>query len=209
MKKVSKLIVGVTGHIHITKGAVEGIRKELARLFYAIKQEYPNTKCILQSPLAEGADRLAAEVALEMGFTLHTPLPFEKEIYMEDFQTDRSKAEFMALLEKAEKVFIPANGSYFESREDRYFATGCYIAQSSDILLCLWDFNKELERRGGTAHIIRCQFNGFPEKYRFPEIDMKSRKTYMIYTPRDADSLMNTNSGYWSKDQYDLLRSEV
>lgn len=201
-----QIVIGITGHIHIAKEALETIRQELALFFSAIKQDHPNTKCILQSPLAEGADRLAAEVALEMGFVLHTPLPFAKEIYMEDFQTDSSKAEFMTLLEKAEKVFIPVNGSQFNSREDHYFATGCYIAQSSEILLCLWDLNKELEKRGGTAHIIRCQFNGFPERYLFPESHVKSRKTYMIYTPRDADSLMiEINSGYWTRTQYDLF----
>ena len=42
----------------------------------------------LLSPLAKGADTLAAQAALTNNFELHCPLPFPCEVYAEDFQDD-------------------------------------------------------------------------------------------------------------------------
>ena len=44
------------------------------------------------SPLADGADQIAAEVALELGFSLHAVLPFERDDYRRDFADDGAAA---------------------------------------------------------------------------------------------------------------------
>src|SRR6266511_4663437 len=45
------------------------------------------------SPLAEGSDRLIAQEALALGFELESPLPFARDAYERDFETEASKAE--------------------------------------------------------------------------------------------------------------------
>jgi hypothetical protein len=54
------------------------------------------------SPLAEGADQVAAEAALELGFRLRTVLPFESDDYRRDMSSEEAKARFDALLARAE-----------------------------------------------------------------------------------------------------------
>ena len=60
---------------------------------------------MLVSCLAEGADRLAAHVALQLGFRLVVPLPMPVELYEKDFAEEGTRREFADLLAKAEHVF--------------------------------------------------------------------------------------------------------
>lgn len=63
----------------------------------------------LISPLAEGADRLVAQRALALGWTLRALLPFEAPRYEEDFQGDGSVVEFRELLGRTAGVeVVPA-----------------------------------------------------------------------------------------------------
>jgi hypothetical protein len=64
------------------------------------------------SPLAEGADRLAAEAALDEGFALHAAMPFPHAEYKKDFAEDpASLAAFQGLLGRAEPGATELDGS--------------------------------------------------------------------------------------------------
>ncbi len=56
----------------------------------------------LVTALAEGADRIAARAALARGWRLVAPLPFPAEDYAADFAEPASRAEFDALLARAQ-----------------------------------------------------------------------------------------------------------
>jgi hypothetical protein len=71
-------------------------------LLREFQKRYSSTPIVLLSPLAEGADRLVAEVALEVGARLVVPLPMPQHLYEEDFRSPESLAEFRCLLERAE-----------------------------------------------------------------------------------------------------------
>jgi len=58
------LIVGVTGHRDLVAGEVPQIRKLLMAFFNSLRERFPDRPLTVISPLAEGADRLVAEVAL-------------------------------------------------------------------------------------------------------------------------------------------------
>ena len=53
------------------------------------------------SPLAEGADRIAAQAALDRGAYVDVVLPFAQESYENTFEDDPSRQQFVELLAKA------------------------------------------------------------------------------------------------------------
>jgi len=53
------------------------------------------------SPIADGADQVAAEVALELGWELQVVVPFEREAYRASLANDGAKERFDALLTRA------------------------------------------------------------------------------------------------------------
>lgn len=104
----------------------------------------------LLSPLADGADRLFADIYLEIfkeKAKLIVPMPFDQKRYIQDFD-NKSKEEFLEYLKISKKVFE------VENKEDcEYKSVGVYVVDNSDILLALWDgtFNGKF---GGTGDIV-------------------------------------------------------
>jgi hypothetical protein len=109
------------------------------------------------SPLAEGADRLFAEAALELGFELCCVMPFPQEEFENDFLPPgalepASHERFRALLARAERETALTT---FEMDGDRlhpelaYGACGHVVLNQSDLLVVVWD-GKRLGKRGGT-----------------------------------------------------------
>ena len=69
------LVVGVVGHRHLEPADYPIYRARVAALFAHLRAEYPATPLRVISALAEGADRLVADVALQSGCDLIVPLP--------------------------------------------------------------------------------------------------------------------------------------
>jgi hypothetical protein len=118
------------------------------------------------SSLAEGADRVVAEEAMELGYQMHCAMPFPKEEYEKDFQPKDtpisapltpSQQEFRRLLQYGEK-----NGGYacFEMDGNRRFEGRSYgaaarvVLHHSDILLAIWDGGPS-RGTGGTVDKMR------------------------------------------------------
>jgi hypothetical protein len=153
------LAVGVTGHRTFDDAATvraqldavfSAIGAALATLRSATPSAAPVTLRII-SPLAEGADRLAAEAGLATGASLHCPLPFERAEYAKDFAEPASKDAFDQLLSKAERV-LELDGAP-ERRDLAYLAAGQVVVGYSDVLVAVWD-GEPSRGRGGTAEII-------------------------------------------------------
>ena len=79
------IILGVTGHRNIEKMDYENLKVSVRKIFDYLEKEYSSTPIVILSPLADGADRLVAEVSLESKYKdkINTiiPLPFNKDIY--------------------------------------------------------------------------------------------------------------------------------
>jgi len=82
-------VLGVTGHRDIEQGCLEGIKDRLREIYDFVTKEYADTPIILLSPLADGADRIAVEVAQEDKYrdkiAVSVPLPFDVETYKATF----------------------------------------------------------------------------------------------------------------------------
>ena len=116
------------------------------------------------SALAEGADRVAAEVGLEHGCELLACLPMAPADYERDFPG--SVAEFRALLARvpAADVFVvepnvPLDTTPADLRELCYREVGLFVSGRCHILLALWDGIRN-ESFAGTAEVVRFKLEG-------------------------------------------------
>ena len=189
------LVVGITGHRDLREKDHEPLKQKIRKIFAELRQRYPATPLILLSPLAEGADRLAAQVALELDIRLVVPLPMPKDEYEKDFETPQSKADFNELLHKAERSFAlsgPEESPEIndlvkeKGRAGFYALVGAYIARHSQILIALWD-GVASTKPGGTAEVVRFKLEGVPPPYAPPRSQLdpvESGPVYHILTPR-------------------------
>jgi hypothetical protein len=167
------LVIGVTGHRNILPGnraMARLVRNECVRL----RREHPKRKFVVLSPLAEGADRLVARIAMDvLDARLVVPLPLpldDADGYLKDFPG--SVRAFKRLLAKADDIVpgpLPSRGSkwrdYSEARNRQYAWVGGYVAGRADVLFALWD-GKPSRGTGGTAQVVRWYLGGkVPKAY--------------------------------------------
>jgi hypothetical protein len=152
-------VFGVSGHRDLVRTDVPELRKQLHTVFSHFRSAYPNASFELLSPLAEGADRVAAEVALAAEIKLAVPMPMVRADYERDFTTEESLSEFRRLLANANSQWElsgdqPNQSLLSESnrRTQRYAAVGDFIARASHVLILLWD-GRDNQKVGGTAWV--------------------------------------------------------
>ena len=178
-KKAIPVIFAVTGHRDIRPDAIPRIRNIVKETFVSFQKKYPNTPAILISALAEGADILVAEVALECGVELHVMLPYQEEEYIKSFENPENIQKFRKLKSKASRVEIVADIKQYTDKEC-YELLGKKLADLSTILIALWD-GKDNGKRGGTSAVVKY-------KAKNSTINAKERHKgtaiYVIKTPR-------------------------
>ncbi|MFA4986398.1 MAG: hypothetical protein WC712_07420 [Candidatus Brocadiia bacterium] len=156
------IVVGVTGHRHIRPEDVPGLEAAVRAVLVETQGKYPDTPILLLSSLAEGADRIAARVALDLGADLGVPLPMSAAEYEKDFSTPQSVEEFRFLLAKAafsRVIDSSAMPGGSEDRNNRYKAAGIFIVEHCRFLIALWD-GADKEVPGGTSQIVRIALRG-------------------------------------------------
>ena len=158
-KKNNTITLGVTGHRNIDTNdhkLKENIENELEKII----ENYDEV--ILYSPLAEGADRLFVDVAFgiapEKMSKLLIPMPFDKERYMQDFKTEKSKHEFEKYFDESSfknnnKLVIDSFSTLLGKDDESYKNVGKCVVDKSNILIALWD-GKPANGIGGTGDIV-------------------------------------------------------
>ncbi len=102
-------VLGVVGHRRVRPEDYPALRAALAAVFVEFRAAYPHTPLVLLSMLAEGADQLAAEVALDAARTdgvpadqvaVRAPLPMPEGAYRAStsFSTEDSRSRLNRLL---------------------------------------------------------------------------------------------------------------
>ena len=157
------LVVAITGHRDLVANEVPAIRQRVKDWLQDLGRRYPDRRLSVMSPLAEGADRLVAEVALEIGIEFTVPLPMARNLYKQDFATAASSRQFDLLCEQANDVFeLPlARGTTEEqilfpgpARNRQYAQVGVFLCAHCHILLAIWD-GKSSPDLGGTGQVVR------------------------------------------------------
>jgi hypothetical protein len=162
------LVVGVTSHRDLAPAQLPELRQRLKEAFAGLHDRFPELQLIVLSPLAEGGDRLVAEVGLELGARLIVPLPLPAAMYAQDFATAQSREQFQRLLGQAEAVALPLPDGEGDiealhvqgaMRDRQYLLAGLYVASHCHVLFALWDGSDE-GGLGGTAQIVRYYLGG-------------------------------------------------
>ena len=145
------LVIGVTGHRDLRDADIGRLKQDVAAVFERLKTDYlgrdGETPMIVLSALAEGADQLVAQVALDLGAALIAPLPLPLSEYRRDFveRPIRSGAigAFERLLEKAiatpEIPLAPGNEAgdiekFGPKRDLQYREANLFIARHCHVL---------------------------------------------------------------------------
>ena len=153
------LTIGVTGHRDLLADEVPALREKVRDFFIQLQGDYPDLELQLITPLAEGSDRLVADVALELGCNLIVPLPMSQAEYEKDFSSPEAVEEFRDSLKKARVIHLRSLKSdqgeklTHQERAQQYAQLGIFISNHSQVLLALWD-GKPSPKAGGTASVV-------------------------------------------------------
>jgi len=149
MSGYKKIVAGITGHRTLCN------KKEISRILLKELNAFSEQRHKLTSivsPLAEGADRLAADLLItEFGTSLIVPLPFEMEHYKRDFSVAGVR-EFEKYLSGADEVYEVASLTS-ERRDVCYLKAGKEVVRRSNFLIAIWD-GKKANGTGGTGDIV-------------------------------------------------------
>ena len=167
------IVLGVTGHRDIDSSDQRLIAAVNVQCHH-LKRCYKHSPFVILSSLAEGADRLVAQVAMHvLSAGLIAVLPLPKEEFEKDFASDESKAEFRRLLASAICVHtVPVSGDKDwrvpgEGRNRHYARAGAVIVDHAQILFALWD-GQPARGLGGTGQQVEWFRQGYsPKQYSF------------------------------------------
>lgn len=145
------LLVGVTGHRHLSSASAAAAKQQVESLFDQLAIELPHTPLVLLTALAEGADLLAAEVAQERGWELLVPLPMEIERYAASFSDPSAAARMRAIV--AGGVRLQVLGQTSDDDESCFLQLAVFLARHAYLLVALWD-GEPGRGKGGTASVV-------------------------------------------------------
>ena len=189
------LYLGITGHRDIKDEDKDKLSQMITDFIESKKKQCPHTPVVFLTPLAEGADRIAALAAIKCGIDFIAVLPMPVEAYERSFASNESSIEFEYLLGKASrKIVLPllegvTISEVFENpkyRHEQYYQVGMFIVKYCHTLIALWDGNVN-NKRGGTAEIVQSKRSGIPGKLgrTFERLQhLQTGPVYHIVTPR-------------------------
>jgi hypothetical protein len=161
------LAVGVTGHRAdvLAEGGVPVLRERIVDVLQQIEDAgrdlfemesdcfaHRPVKMRFVSPIADGADQIAAEVALELGWELQAILPFERAHYRASLANEAARERLDGLLDRATCLLeLPGDPSH---ALDAYVMTGRATVAHCDVLIAVWD-GLPPRGRGGTGEVVQ------------------------------------------------------
>ena len=160
------LNVGVTGHRAgvLTATLVRTLRPVVYAVFRELReatlklQESEAAFCSstearlrLHTPLATGADQIAAICARSSGYFVRALLPFEPREYRNDFALGEELDGFEQALAAADEIVaLPGDRADLNSA---YVLVGESLVGTADIMIAIWD-GEQGRGPGGTAHVV-------------------------------------------------------
>ena len=160
------LNVGVTGHragvltaplVRTLRPVVYTVFRQLRDAALKLQEAEPafcsatEARLLLHTPLATGADQIAAICARSSGYFVRALLPFEASEYRHDFALGEELDGFEQALAAADEIVaLPGARTDLESA---YVLVGESLVGTADIMIAIWD-GEQGRGRGGTAHVV-------------------------------------------------------
>lgn len=160
------LNVGITGHRSgvLTAPVVRSLRPIVYTVFRQLREaaltlqaseqslcSVTEARLLLHTPLASGADQIAAICARSSGYFVRALLPFEPNDYRQDFAPGEELDHFEQALEAADEIVaLPGERSDIEAA---YLLVGESLVGTADLIIAIWD-GEEARGPGGTANVV-------------------------------------------------------
>jgi hypothetical protein len=188
-RSLAPIMIGITGKRDLL-GKDDAIRGALGSCFDLLDSKLPASRKLLLTGLAAGADTIAAQLAQERGWKIIAVLPFDLDLYAQDFDEAGSK-ELRGFVDpgrgfladpKHGKVLVldplldPQTNKPFEPkalarrperpnpvRSDHYEQVGLFIAERCALLIGVMSAQEQPDRVGGTARIVDYRLRGEPD----------------------------------------------
>lgn len=179
------IYIGITGNRDISIEQSIFIKKSIKNFLKKFTVDKDFHEIVVLTPLADGVDRIIANVVLDnySDVKILIPLPFSENLYKNSFgkglrinniSQKESIREYEDLLEKIKKhnkcddIYINLEfdkENYLnqnidkqrKTRNEQYALLGEYLIDKSDILIAVYDKNREI-KKGGTIEIVN-KFN--------------------------------------------------
>jgi hypothetical protein len=158
--------IGVTGHRAgvLTAPLVRTLRPVVYTVFRELREaalrlqeseaefcSLTEARLRLHTPLATGADQIAAICARSSGYFVRAVLPFEPTEYRKDFADGEELEGFEQALAAADEIFaLPGDRSDLQGA---YVLVGESLVTEADVVIAIWD-GEEGRGPGGTAHVV-------------------------------------------------------
>ena len=186
-------VVAATGHRDLLSADIDQLKDSVRSVLVELADSIPSTPLLVLTGLAEGADQLVAQVALEIGIDFAAVIPMPIGLYSEQM-SNNGQRELHCLYEKAAlKIHLPMEDLSEERlrnseplRIERYQRLASFMAARSQALIALWD-GLDSELKGGTAEVVSRMLKRFEEPTQSEERTF-TKSVYHIVTPRLSNS---------------------
>jgi hypothetical protein len=160
-------VVGVTGHRDLPPDQLPVIRGAVESLLKNLLDASPDVRIQLLCSMADGADLLVADVALQLGMDILALLTFPEDICRADLLTEEARATFDRVLARAERLQLPipegvareALASDTAERDRQFQRAALLQARYCSLLVAVWD-GKPTTHAAGSARVIEFRRRG-------------------------------------------------
>ncbi len=170
---LSPLVIGVSGHRDLHSDCIDRVRAEVTSFVDRLAALLPNSQIRVMVGMAEGADLLVAQAALDRHLPVDAVLPMPLEEYADDFG-----AESLALLREllkhpdvrciqleraTEAAGLEAGLTAQQQRDLLYVNLTDSLIRKSNLLIALWD-GENSQLPGGTADTVLRYLDASPAR---------------------------------------------
>ena len=180
---------GITGHRDIIPEDMNRAKECISVVIKSFRRRFPNSPLLFLSPLAQGADCLAAKAALDTdkNVYLQTIYPFAIEKYKKTISPEW--IESFNELHNHERtigfhiVNTSSSDLTVEERDLAYLQTGEFIATHSHILFALKN-KQDSGKFGGTAEIVEYRKRGCVDLLEVDDSNIRCAEKGLLYEIR-------------------------
>lgn len=160
-------VVGVVGHRDLLPAQVPALRQAIDSLLRPLRDSSPEVRIQLLCAMADGADLLAAEVALDLGIEVLALLTFPEDICRSDLMSDEARAQFDRVMQQAQRLEVPLPAGVTREmlqagdaeRDLQYQRAALLLARYCSLLVAVWD-GKPTPHAAGSARVIEFRQRG-------------------------------------------------
>jgi hypothetical protein len=193
----SPFIIGVSGHRDLNPGDLPRLRESVMDFLRLLKEQLADTELRIIIGMAEGADLLVAQAAVDFGLEVDAVLPMPLEHYATDF----SPETFLVLrgllqhpnvqcvhLELTDTVLRARRTSSGPERDHLYANLTETLVRRSSLMLALWDGSAS-PLPGGTADTVL--------RYLGIRTDENAASETLEFVAAGADTESDLRAAYW------------